>query len=472
MDKTFAEFKTDFYERFDNADIFDCTDFNTIKIVLDGLKANYNQYNLKENYFLKSRFLYNLLLSIKLIFIWKRKYVDVYKTVKKKLSELSSRKYFVGFSTRTIIDENGYKNNLYFSRIVNDLNAHDCIFAGDDSSYQNKKPEFDILKNELMIAQLFVPQSEYDIFLVNQLQKNFTKLSAIGIFTKAELKNIRTAYSFFYQQFRAWNLLFENSSISTAIITVHYHKEGLLYAAKKNGVRIIELQHGLIDEQDIFYVFPEKVQSVVKRALFADYILTYGKSWNKILSKGTEYTEQQVKVLGYYHYKNQSLTNDEKLLDVRIGSNKVALFTTQTFLEQTFIDYINFIKNTIPANYLIVIKPHPRENLSMYTNCFGNCNNIIIANCSLDFLLSKASFNITCYSTTVFDAMRFNVKSMAINFDRCKDYVQSFVEKNVVVKVEPNQNIFDKLSELNKLEVDSDSWYSEYNFESLEYLLK
>jgi hypothetical protein len=244
---------------------------------------------------------------------------------------------------------------------------------------------------------------------------------------------------------------------------MHYHKEGLIYAAKKHDIKVVELQHGLIAEEDIFYILPQKVKSIVHKSLFADCILTYGNAWKNRLMKGVEYSEEQIKTIGYYHYQSSEVTKAENKIEEMIGNKKVALFSTQTFMENTFIDYIKSIQNNIPKDYVVIIKPHPGEKIVLYQQAFAADKNVLVVNCNLDFILSKSVFNITCYSTTVFDAMRHNLKSFAINFDRCQDYVQGFVNENLVVKVEPNENVFDKIELLNTLQINALDWYSPYS---------
>jgi hypothetical protein len=341
----------------------------------------------------------------------------------------------------------------------------------DAQSYSNQKIPFDFLKNELIVAQLFNEYSAKDKQLHSALKKNYELLKSLHIFSKSELKVIRTGFELFFQQYRAWSYLFDNTNLQAAIVTVHYHKEGLIYAAKKRNIKIIELQHGLIAEEDIFYLLPEKVKSVVPKALFADYILTYGKAWRERLLKGVEYSESQIKVLGYYHYNTNNYTEQEQKIEEISKQKKIAVLTTQTYMESTFIDYVKLIKHKIPNNYVLVIKPHPAENKLLYKQAFENETNILLYTGALDFLLSKATFNVTCYSTTVFDAMRFGIKSFAINFDKYSDYVLGLSNDNLVAVVEPNQSFFECVGNLHLISNNLDDWYSNYDVNVLKKLV-
>jgi len=463
MEKTFAEFNTDFYNKFEDPTIFDCCNFSTLKIVLDGLKVNYSKYKRRENFFLISWPLFKLISKIKFHLSWKRKYPNAKKELDIKLNSLSHKKFLVGYTNRSIKDNEGFDNNIYFSKIIESIGFESCLFVGADVSYKNKKPAYDLLKDELVIAQLFHNYTDEEVKLMHQLKDNFLHLKKQNIFSVVELKAIRTAYDLFFHQFKAWNYLFSNTNIQTAILTVHYHKEGLIYAAKMHNIRVVELQHGLIAEEDIFYILPQKVKAIIHKSLFADCILTYGNAWKNRLMKGVEYSEEQIKTIGYYHYQSSEVTNDENKITEIIGNKKVALFSTQTFMENTFIDYIKSIQNNIPEDFVVIIKPHPAEKIVLYQQAFAADENVIVVNCNLDFILSKSAFNITCYSTTVFDAMRHNLKSFAINFDRCQDYVQGFVNENLVVKVEPTENVFDKIELLNTLQINALDWYSPYS---------
>jgi len=471
MNQTFTQFKENFYNSFEDAAIFDCGSFNTLKIVLDGLKVNYAKKQKANTFFLNSWFLYTSQIKIKQKFLWNKKYKKFEQKVFGSKNILNNKKYLIGFSSRLITEANNKNKSIYYANIINDLGLENTMYIADADIENILNLGNDFNKNEIYLAGLLQKFSVGDFELYTELCKTFYTIKQANIFDKHQLQNIEIAFEMFFKQASIWAKFLEKTTISTAIITVHYHNEGFIYACKKRGVKVVELQHGLIAYEDIFYIFPEKVKSVLSKALFADKILVYGNAWKQRLLRGYEYPESKIEVLGYYHYQPKQLSETERELNAKIENKKVALFTTQTFMEHNFSKYIQAISNVIPNDYIVIVKPHPSEKIEIYNEYFSNSKNVLIANCGLDFILSKATFNVTCYSTTVFDAMRNNVKTLAINFEQSKDYVSSLVTENLVIKVEPNQNVFDFVEQLNVINNEATDWYQTYNFNVLKNAL-
>jgi hypothetical protein len=462
---SFSSFKENFYSKFASADIFDCGDFNSLKIVLDGLKVNYNQYQIPESYFRFNWLTFKTYRSLKRYFYWNQKYKGQLQTTLNELSK--NKKYYVGDSPRTLKGAADANYSQYYTHIIETLGAENCLFVTKDNNRKNKIPHIDLLIEEIYAAANCFALDKEDKALFEALKNNHHKLSQLGIFNADELNNILKAYDNFFHQAFIWNNIFKRTQLTHVIATVHYHREGMIYAARKNNMKVIELQHGLIAHEDIFYHFPQQVNSVITKALFADKILVYGDVWKNRLLAGCEYKKEQIEILGFYHYQyNLPQTADQQLLET-IGDKKMLLFTSQTYMEKQFINYIQSFEERISDDYLIVIKPHPLEKRHFYTEAFDKHPKIFLSETNLDFLFQHAHCNITCYSTTVFDALRHGIKSIAINFENCADYVQGFVDAGVVVRVQENEWVTDVLPLLQQLNCNADDWYQSYSPEVL-----
>lgn len=460
MANSFTNFKEQFYSKFESAEIFDCGDFNSLKIVLDGLKVNYNQYQIPESFFRFNWFVFASYRFLKRTMYWNKKYQTQFLRVKQALNQ--DKKIYVGDSPRSLKGPAEADYSLYYTNIVNSLGAENCMLVTKEHTRKNKMPSIDLLIEEIYAAANCIAMDGEDKELFMVLKKNLNTLSSLGIFSDDELRNIEKAYDNFFHQVFIWNHFFKQSQLTHLVVTVHYHREGMIYAARKNNIRVIELQHGLIAHEDIFYNFPSKVKPVMPKALFADKILVYGHAWKERLLKGAEYQAQQIDILGYYHFQhNQPTAADTALLE-KIGDRKIILFTTQTYMEKQFVAYIKKFEDALNKDFVLLIKPHPLEKKHFYTDAFSEHNNIFITESNLDFLFQHAYCNVTCYSTTVFDAIRNGVKSIAINFLNCADYVQGFVDAGVVIRVEENEWIGDAIPQLAQLNCKADDWYQSF----------
>jgi hypothetical protein len=63
VSQTFSQFKTHFYERVTDFSVFDCEDFNLLKVVLDGLKVDYLKKGILNETIFKTSFVDKLKLQ-------------------------------------------------------------------------------------------------------------------------------------------------------------------------------------------------------------------------------------------------------------------------------------------------------------------------------------------------------------------------------------------------------------------------
>ena len=169
----------------------------------------------------------------------------------------------------------------------------------------------------------------------------------------------------------------------------HYHKEGLIYAAKKLNIKLIEFQHGLIAKSDIFYNFPNEICNIKNDCLFPDEFRAYGNYWIGVLNEGNFLNQEKIKLVDYYLYYRAKLnTNEANHFHSFVNNKKIILVTTQTFLSSNFINYIDELIQILDDDYCIIIKPHPKENINEY-NKYNNVKYISFRN--LDRIFIKKS---------------------------------------------------------------------------------
>ncbi|MGB0165824.1 MAG: hypothetical protein ACPF8V_03115, partial [Luteibaculum sp.] len=107
----------------------------------------------------------------------------------------------------------------------------------------------------------------------------------------------------FFLDFVFYSHLFKALDCKNVYIICHYHNEGLIAAARKLSVKVIELQHGLISKGDLYYAYDDWIKPVAEKALFQDELWVYGQYWKDlIIQKGSELKENQIIVKGYYHF--------------------------------------------------------------------------------------------------------------------------------------------------------------------------
>lgn len=443
-DQTYTEFKDEFYAKFDDLGLLDCQEFNVLKIILDGLKVDYIKRGTYKTYLFSPLFIHTIYLFFKRI-------------SSKKGIQLSELKKHAN-RTYLIIDPARYKKSndnkfvsTYFHHFYKQLLDFTSI-----SEHSNAHQLFDFSLQELHQELMFEAFSKDEIKLRKALKICYSRIEQLNKFSDEDLENIRIAFDQFFNSYRSNSRILKVLKPELAYFVCHYHKEGFILALKRNGIKTIELQHGLIAPEDIFYVFPDKVKAIKEKALFADEIWVYGEFWKQRLLKGYEYGENQIKILGYYQYENLSVPHSiaSQLTKLK-GNKKVVLFTSQVTLAKEVSEYLLFLANDIKnkqLDYVIWLKMHPSENKNMYAALDG-VDNIVIVEENPEYLFAYANLVVSVFSTTLYDAFRYNLPCFSLYIKEYADYVNSVVESGVAALIYNDQNPIEFLSNSSKANV-------------------
>tara|TARA_Y100000991_G_C21970373_1_gene349111 strand:+ start:340 stop:1698 length:1359 start_codon:yes stop_codon:yes gene_type:complete len=424
----FKDFKLKFYSRFTDLSVFDCQDFNLLKVVLDGLLVNYTQKGKIRNRF--------LLFNLQHYLLGKRS-----RRNKKISNSILSKEVLLLDSGRIDFDEDNQIVSSYFQNILNDIRITSFAYATEKVISEKINYDFNFFKCRYSYQYLLL--TEEDKELINALKDKIKSLRSLNFFEDNEIKNIKISFQLFFYEFKAWNEIFKRSKFKKVYFLCHYHKEGFILAAKRNKIETIEIQHGIISLSDVFYNFPPSIINKRSKLLFADKIKVYGKYWENKLIKGNCYTKDQINIIGFNIYERREPNLVEKKeLNTIIKGKKVILITTQTSISKYFIEYAKFLSSEISfqnKSIVIVMKLHPNEDVNPY-NVLKDDSNIFITNITLGVLLNISSFHISIYSTTLFDALRYdNVINLSLFINDYSDYIFNIIESRVAYGININQ---------------------------------
>jgi hypothetical protein len=233
---------------------------------------------------------------------------------------------------------------------------------------------------------------------------------------------------------------------------------------KEKKIPVIELQHGLIAGEDIFYVLPGAIRPVEKKMLFADEIWVYGQFWKEQLLKGAGYDESRIKIFGYYPFVIQPSEKQKKTYGDIFPGKKNILVTTQTFMHEYFCSYILFLSQDLirrNADYGILVKLHPAESIDKYS-AISRLENVKIVNENLDVLFPLVHLHVSVFSTTLFDALRYDVPNFSFWVEQFSDYIALFRDEKISRVIKANENPLDFLKDIVR-QKPADHYYQEYN---------
>jgi hypothetical protein len=451
-EESFTAFKKRFYDRIGDATIFDCDELNLLKVVLDGLKINYAA---------RGRYRNQLLLSpLKdrvYRFIKRRK-------GKTKIAIPPAGKVLIGMSSRMQHLASGGTFPVYFDLIFRELGRANFAYVSEGNAAKGRQVQSDFSFAEFIDEFGFLPLTEEMRKLRKSLRAWLNRIAGGNLFTAAEFENIAYAADRFFRETCAWEHFIREAKPKRVVLNCHYHQEGLIAAARRNKVEVVELQHGLISPEDIFFIFPKQVEKVMPRALLPDRILLYGEFWKSRMEAGAEQICEKMEVGGFYHSYPVDPGPGRKMAEEFVGGRKLLLITSQYSMDRHYLDFAERTAADLPADWCIVLKPHPGESPSLFDSLLGK-SNVLVSTLQLDYLLSIATVHVSIFSTTLFDAKRFSVMNFALDVPQFSDYVESMVSAGIAYRLRPGENPVTRWKEL-KDQFDpsgSSYYYQEFN---------
>lgn len=278
--------------------------------------------------------------------------------------------------------------------------------------------------------------------LKRDLRDVHRRIAATGLMSRQEEMAFQHALARLLDRYGAWVSVLRAARPRTLCVLCHYHKEGLIHAARSCGVRVVELQHGLIDRNDIFYCMPALWRDVRARALFPDAMLTYGPYWSGILRDGHEFAPDAIDEIGYYLQPDSSIDEETRAFCTGAATVMVA---TQPRTADACRAYIAFLieRHRGDDGVRILIRSHPAEGPRAYER-FAAEPNVRIANRGgIDRLLPLVRAVVSVYSTVLFDAIRHGVPSYALHDPAYADYIGSISATRAIRFIEARQSPFD-----------------------------
>lgn len=462
---SFDKFKQSFYDRVPDLQLFNADRINLLKVVLDGLKVDYAGKGKVRVILFQPLWWMRLLLWLLRI----RKGNET-RALRKTLSALrlnGPKKFMVADHSGRVYTEGGSTCSFYCANVVQALGRSNVHVISEGSKRHADDVDLKLPSYNLQLLAA-IGLNSASLTMLQQLRKAFTRIQAAGIFTEAELLNIQVGFQQFFLQYVCWSFLLKETAITRAYVWPHYHREGSILAFRDRGIEVIELQHGLIAEEDVFYGFPARISEVKTDLLFADRILVYGEFWKEQLLKGHAYKENQIILSGYFPHV--PAVPELRLNEIRslTGGLQIILITTQTYMHDFFIRYIQFLSADLLTRnlpYCIAVKFHPAEKPELY-KALAVLSNVIVVTDPVDVLMKVAALHVSVYSTTMFDALRSGVVNYSVYYDELGDYIRMFSREGVCTIIQPDENPLDYQKAANDTR-NVEFYYSTFNPQTL-----
>lgn len=266
-----------------------------------------------------------------------------------------------------------------------------------------------------------------------------------GEFSPYEIRQISSSIEVFYTSFRFWYNLLRGQNIQRIIFTSHYHNEGIVAACDVLGIRLDELQHGLIASNDLYNVYPEVFRDAVKNALFPKRIYVYGPYWKRMLLRGCEHSENEIIVAGDY------LNGPGNNIPKGFEKKNIILIGAQKRMWPAYEHILKHLTELLKSHpdWSVLIRLHPLEyHPERYHAFVSERMSICPREMSLHECLIVSRIQLSVYSTTFYDALGYEVMNFAVNATGFEQYVSDMVSEGVAFLIEPDDDPIKRFQEL------------------------
>ncbi len=218
---------------------------------------------------------------------------------------------------------------------------------------------------------------------------------------------------------------------------------GIVQACRELGILTIELQHGLIYEHHYGYVKKTKSEN---RDCVPDMIFTWGDFFSDIISKGYLFKREDIQSVGFPHIEKimmKKYETDKKIKDFCKKFQKIVLVSGQS------TEYIDtFVRKVTEKNKEIgyIYKPHPRDARKLE---FIESNIILIEReRDIYSLFQFADANVTALSTTMLEALAFDLPSIIIASDDIDVTSMGLIDNETIYLVKNTDEFIEVISKI------------------------
>lgn len=348
---------------------------------------------------------------------------------------------------REIVDESGQVQSVFFKKIREHLGttlSTSICFKPESKPYSDYSL-FDFPK-------LSFSWSAQEIARIRDINRVIRQVRNSGYYTEAEIRYIESSCHVFLEQYFQYFGILKKSGVKRIFFIAHYHNEGIIAAARDLGIQTIEIQHGLINAKDLYYVYDAAFREVLKNALFPDKIYLYGAYWKQVLEKGAEWLPEQFDILGASMIGQEA---PEKRIPFDQKEKRI-LVASQKGMADLFIPLISNLIIQIEKHpeWAITVKLHPYElETERYYSIKHERLEYAPLRSNIKDYLSVSRIQLSIYSTTLFDAAGHDI----INFIWLKkglgnDYAQDLVDNQIGIGISENIDPIAYLENLSQLD--------------------
>jgi hypothetical protein len=427
--KSFSEINAYTKEKLKDSTLYTEPEYSYLKIYQHAFRyALTERYSSLRHYFYLPVFIQKLIYRIK--------------GFGKKVEPIKVQEYLI-LDYNRVVNDNDQWHYIYYDTIIQLIGREKVsVLCTESKSY---------LKPDIHYSALQRPLPALDVTeqkILKSINRSIHKARKSKQLSALEMKHLCTQMVLFFHDFRQHYHLLKGQNIEHVIFIRHYHREGMMAALKELNIEHTELQHGLIAANDLYYVYDKQYASALPNALFPDRIVVYGPYWKRILEKGCEFKPEHIHVGGDYLYRLKRPPHDLS------AKENLILLCIQKEMNPDYIRYGHLLAEFMKAHpeWRVILKLHPsQDNREEYDQLKQYGFQILDREIPLDELLAKAKIQITIYSTTVYDALGFDVMNFCLqDFGKMSDYAKDMISESAALPLYEHEDPIAKYEDIMK----------------------
>ncbi|MDD5039762.1 MAG: hypothetical protein PHY34_01300 [Patescibacteria group bacterium] len=390
----------------------------------------------------------------------------------KKLNSFTDIKYiFLGSENgrRTLKHDKRY--HIFIDALIDKYDIENYLVFELNNSYPDiQKYSKNILSIDwLMIKNRFLANLLYFVtpitsYELGKLLKDWD-FSYLSI-TKAEIKKmLHLTYLEYKANAHSLKRIIKKIRPKILFLTCSYcywNNMAIQFFNKKN-IKTVELQHGIINENHVGYIYPQKRTG----NSIPTHFLVFGKKEFDILK---DKIDSNIIIEGNNYFQliqenNCFVEKDINLVWPQLKNKKIILVTSQMLTSSDLIPFFEKVSNLLSPEYFIVYRLHQNERAGFTKNKYYNLllkKNVVIQTddrISLPQLLKIASVHTSVFSTVLEEAIAFSTPNIIIKKDGWKN-VEYLVKKGFAVAVDTPEEFVDLIKNFKKMpNIQSDYFY-------------
>lgn len=301
--------------------------------------------------------------------------------------------------------------DLYHDRVVEDLLE---IFPNslliENPLPLGKHYKFEEIPCDRVLGQTILYALSYFVSVFVKVKiENEVKL--IEIIDKLNLKfNYRKIYSQYRGQYLLTKVMLRFAKVQEVYMVYTGSSYGYIQAFKERGIRVIELQHGVINEKHLAYNLFKKFNKVY----YPDYLYTFGISERKVFNDNNFFINRNHVIPVGYSFLDKSMSfNNGTRTNFKGKYEKIVAFSFQEPFAKFSIDFLIECANIMPQVAFLLVLRNPD-----YQTLLQTPENLIIDPAiNIYNAFDICDIHSTINSTTVLEALFFGKPNILFDFN-------------------------------------------------------